>query len=150
MKSISIHIFHILNSTATLETMYRQYAKDQDKSLFYPALRVLYTNIIQSLPQRVRDLILLLKYWAVSRLQLRGRKPPAEFWEVLAIGRWTMAGSPEQFNSCARGLYDILECFGDWHALMITWETSELRTYSKKLAEDKRREVDNRYVLEEI
>ena len=125
--------------------MYRQYAIDLDKSLFSPALRVLYTNIIQSLPQRVRDLILLLKYWEVSRLQLRGRKPPPEFWEVLAIGRWAMAGSPEQFN-CARGLYDILECLGDWRALMITWETSELRTYSKKIAEDKRREVDNRYV----
>ncbi|XP_072050670.1 2'-5'-oligoadenylate synthase 2-like [Amphiura filiformis] len=139
----TVDLLGVKPSNATLEIMYRQYTRDADKACFLPALRVLYINLIQSLPQNVRDLILLLKYWEKSKLQLRGRKLPDRFWEVICIRRWEMAGSPKTFN-CARGLFDVLELVSDWRAIMITWETSEHRFYSKKIADEKRREIDNR------
>ena len=128
---------------ATLDIMYRQYSVDTDRSCYFPAFRILYINLIQSLPQNVRDLILLLKYWVKTKLQLKGRKPMSRLWEVVCVHCWETAGSPKTFN-CARGLLNVLELLCDWRAITITWETSDLRRYSRKIADDKKRELDNR------
>ncbi|XP_071808527.1 2'-5'-oligoadenylate synthase 3-like isoform X2 [Asterias amurensis] len=127
-------------SKSVKETMYRQFMQDTDKLPYQATLSDIRHRFNQSLPQNVKDLILMVKYWRRNWLRLRRDKPNGRFFELFVVHCWEGSGAGEGFGLAA-GLKEVLLLLSDWKNIKITWDESERRAYPRRVSDEKWRKI---------
>lgn len=86
------------------------------------ALAPIQRDFVKKVPPKVKQLIRLVKYWKKTCLQEMPKKryPTSYPLELITIGAWQDAGSPENFDM-RQGLYHVMLAMKNYRNLRRVW-----------------------------
>ncbi|XP_078322334.1 2'-5'-oligoadenylate synthase 1A-like [Crassostrea virginica] len=97
--------------TQTLHEIYKEMdSEPHSRRKFYSAaLAPLQIEFVSHVPPKVKNLIRLMKFWKNSFKGKKSKKqlPPSYLLELIVIGEWNRAKSPENFD-LQKGFYHVL------------------------------------------
>ncbi|XP_061177195.1 2'-5'-oligoadenylate synthase 1A-like [Saccostrea echinata] len=134
--SLSCHAnhYHDVDILPTVNILAKQsksqiYAEMKLKTLhdqgFYSApLTPLQIEFVSHVPAKVKTLIRLVKYWKKTELaRIKGKPPVSYLLELITIGKWEMAGKPQNFE-LRKGFFHIISALVQNRYLELAWNTN--------------------------
>ncbi|XP_062604693.1 2'-5'-oligoadenylate synthase 1-like [Saccostrea cucullata] len=112
----------------TKEEIYREMDSKSEKyrKFYSAALAPLQISFVSSRPPKLKTLIRLVKYWRKTFFEESTgsqRLPTSYPLELITIGEWEDAGSPENFD-LRKGFYHVLRAITNYTKLKRAWKTN--------------------------
>lgn len=117
----------------TKYVIYAEMAKSSryDREYYSVALAPLQIDFVAEVPTKVKTLIRLIKYWrktAFKENTVGQRLPSSYVLELIVIGEWEDAGSPQNFN-LIKGFYNVLRAIANYSGIRRAWSRNYETNY---------------------
>ncbi|XP_062590762.1 2'-5'-oligoadenylate synthase 1A-like [Saccostrea cucullata] len=115
---------NILNRKANKD-IYKAMSKESayEREFYSAALAPLQKKFVAGVPKKVKTLIQLVKYWRKTFFEEskgQQRLPSSYPLELITIGEWEDAGSPESFD-LLNGFYQVLRAIKNYENIQHAW-----------------------------
>ncbi|KAK3577491.1 hypothetical protein CHS0354_026445 [Potamilus streckersoni] len=130
-------VYDVLQAQSKRE-IYEDMTKSDTLRQFYSTCLIkLQQAFVKEQPERVKNLIRLVKYWRKSKLPAdegKNKWPDYYLLELITIRRWEEAGKPTTFD-LRRGLYSVLHALVEYRDMKIQWLVNYDKIFMKQIRE---------------